>query len=563
MPSSSQLAQRDAMETTLSLCVSLLEELDCARSLSVRILLRYEQWDQIAEGLPIDASWFENAHDFFKAYQATKLLTKADFLPTTFDRRKVALERFESAESQCSSTNSRWRSVYGGPSLGEKYPGPGIDRIISMTKSRIHRILGRFPAERLGESCRWGPGATTSIRNPRTSVYEKYLEPVTGSGLCFTLFSPLLEEITLWSSFQRGYRCVSDGNKVVLVPKNAKTERSIASEPSFDSYIQLGIGRLMRERLALHGVNLKSQETNQDLARYGSLTGKVATMDLSMASDTASKTVIEHQFPADWLVAMKACRSPHWRLGRDRGVYSKFSSMGNGYTFEMETILFYATAMSVAEVLGLPTWEVTVFGDDITIGVEGVKLLSDALAFQGFTVNASKSHDSGVFRESCGKDYFLGTNVRPYFVESVLRDVRDLIKFHNGILRGLIPSHRTAAKALRMVRAGDRLFGPSLLGDTVFWAPAPRGKFRLASTVYPMFEGFIVSHWVFKPEKKPVVFFEPAVLASIYALGQPFREDEPYLACESNPTRGMSTLRKRGTWSTRTVVIPGWDDGGL
>jgi hypothetical protein len=542
MPSSSCLGEAEARETTLSLCVSLLEELDCARSLSVRILLRYEQWDLIAEGLPIDALWYENDSDYFKSYQATKLLTKADFLPTSFDKRAIALGRFESAETQCQETNRRWRSWYVD---GSGSPPDPVDRILSMTKRNIQYILGAFPKDDLLDNCRWGPGATTSIRNPRTSVYEKYLEPLTGSGRCLTLFSPLLEEVPLWKSFQRGFYCVSNGNKVVLVPKDAKTLRSIAAEPSFDSFIQLGIGRLMRRCLLRHGVDLSSQETNRDLARYGSLTGKVATVDMKMASDMAAYVPIKHLFPTDWLVAMEACRSTHWRMGAQSGVYSKFSSMGNGYTFEMETLLFYAIATAVADHLGLPWWEVSAFGDDLTIGVEGVPLLTTVLSAVGFTVNESKSYDSGPFRESCGKDYFFGSNVRPYFVRSLLRDVRDLMKFHNGILNVHTPLSRTAAKALRLAKPSDRVFGPSSLGDTVFRSDYPRGQFQLASRKYPMFEGFIVRHWVFKPQRQQVQFFEPAVLASLYSN-------------KEAPTLGYNTLRNRGTWVTRTVLVPSW-----
>jgi hypothetical protein len=541
-PSSGQLAQPTALKATLALCKDLLEELGSPRALSVYLLLEYEEWDQVATGLPIEAEWYLDSESFFRDYQATKLLSKADFLPTSFDRRKVALVRFESAEAQCSETNRRWRLWNAGKWALE----PDLGRVISTTGDLIHSILGRFPAADLLENCRWGPGATTSIRNPRTSVYDKYLEPMTGSGLCHTMFGPLLDQVTLWSTFQRGFKCVSDGNKVVLVPKDAKTERSIAAEPSLDSFIQLGIGRLMRRGLRRFGVDLSTQKVNQDLARYGSLTGKVATVDLSMASDTASKVVVETLFPADWLLAMKCCRSPTWRRGGESGVYHKFSSMGNGYTFEMETILFLATALAVAKELGLPTWEVTSYGDDITIGVEGVDLLRRSLVFLGFSFNISKSFDKGVFRESCGKDYFLGTNVRPYFVRSLLRDVRDLMKFHNGILKGHIPMRRTAAKALRLSEPRDRLFGPSELGDTVFYSDTPRGWFQPASKRFPMFEGFIVRHWVFKPEKMPVKFLEPALLASLYSN-------------KETPTLGRHTLRQRGTWVTRTVLIPGWE----
>lgn len=542
-PSEGYVGNQLAFDTTLQMCNSLLEELNSPRSLSVFLLIKYEEWDQVALGLPIEADWYCDPEMFFRDYQATKLLTKADFLPTTFDKRAVALGRFESAEAQCADTNRTWRRMLNGGSITID---PDVDRVISTTRRRIHSILRRFPYERLIDHCRWGPGATTSIRNPRTSVYEKYLEPLTGSGPCLTLFSPLMEEVALWRSFQRGAYCVSDGNKVVFVPKDAKTLRSIAAEPSFDSFIQLGIGQLMREGLARNGIHLESQETNRDLAAYGSLTGKVATIDLSMASDTLAKCVVEALFPADWLLAMKVTRSPHWRMGRESGVYHKFSSMGNGYTFETETILFFAVAEAVAKELNLPLWEVTAYGDDLTIGTEGVDLLKRSLAFLGFSVNASKSFDKGVFRESCGKDYFLGYNVRPYFVRSLLRDARDLMKFHNGISHGLIPLPRTASKLLRLASPKDRIFGPRSLGDTVFYSAIPRGWFMPASRKWPMFEGFIVRHWVFKPEKERFRFLEPAILASLYSNREA-------------PSLGFSTLRKRGTWVTRTVLIPSWD----
>jgi hypothetical protein len=340
---------------------------------------------------------------------------------------------------------------------------------------------------------------------------------------------------------------VSDGNKVVFVPKDAKTERSIAAEPSVDSFIQLGIGRLMRNRLRRFGVDLDSQELNRDLARYGSLTGKVATVDLSMASDTVSKAVVDYLIPDDWLEPMKCCRSASWRRGGDRGYYHKFSSMGNGYTFEMETLIFYAIALAVAEDVGTPPWEVSTFGDDITIGVECLPLLSKSLVFCGFKVNEDKTFGSGPFRESCGKDYFFGTNVRPYFVRSLLRCTRDVAKFHNGILRGLVKFTKTAAYAVRQVNPSERLFGPVTLGDTVFSSDSPRGWYQPASKRYPMFEGYIVRHWVFKPEKSEVQFLEPAILQSLHMK-------------EEAPTRGQTTHRGRGTWVTRAVLVPSWGD---
>ena len=103
------LSQKEAWDTTLSVCNALLEEINTPRSLAMHILIRYEQWDLVAEGLPIDALWYDDPESFFLDYQATKLLTKADFLPTTFDRKAIALGRFESAETACSDTNRRDR----------------------------------------------------------------------------------------------------------------------------------------------------------------------------------------------------------------------------------------------------------------------------------------------------------------------------------------------------------------------------------------------------------------------------------------------------------------------
>jgi hypothetical protein len=278
-----------------------------------------------------------------------------------------------------------------------------------------------------------------------------------------------------------------------------------------------------------------------------------------MASDTVAKTVVEELFPADWLLAMKACRSTHWRMGKQSGVYSKFSSMGNGYTFEMETVLFVSAARAVCTYLGLPWWEVSAFGDDLTIGVEGVELLTSALSSLGFTVNASKSFWTGVFRESCGKDFFLGANVRPYFVRSLLRDVHDVRKFHNGVLRTYIPMPKTAKRALRSVHVELRTFGPQSLGDTVFYSATPKGDFKLASSKFPMFEGYLVRHWVFKPKKVQVKFFEPAVLASLYSNGEKRPSKLEHLSQGATPTLGFSTLRERGNWKIKTALVPGWD----
>jgi hypothetical protein len=72
---------------------AILRALDCPRALSVVILMRYQMWDEIAN-LKLDPNDFNDPEEFFRAHQATKLLSKAKWLPTTFDKREVAKKKF-------------------------------------------------------------------------------------------------------------------------------------------------------------------------------------------------------------------------------------------------------------------------------------------------------------------------------------------------------------------------------------------------------------------------------------------------------------------------------------
>lgn len=108
---------------------------------------------------------------------------------------------------------------------------------------------------------------------------------------------------------------------------------------------------------------------------------------------------------------LDTCRSPFGDLGGVEFEYEKFSSMGNGFTFELETVIFYA----LARACGGSKACTHVFGDDIITESEVVPLLREVLDFCGFVVNEEKSFSSGSFRESCGHDYFDGVFVRPVF----------------------------------------------------------------------------------------------------------------------------------------------------
>jgi hypothetical protein len=128
-----------------------------------------------------------------------------------------------------------------------------------------------------------------------------------------------------------------------------------------------------------------------------------------------------------------------------------FSAMGNGYTFELESAIFYALTASAVEYkrLQVPShaaevnvWTgnaypqtVSVYGDDIIAPSDCFDLLKEVYSFCGFEMNTKKSFGSGVFRESCGRDYFKGTLVRPIFLKERLDNARSVTKAANALRR--------------------------------------------------------------------------------------------------------------------------------
>ena len=97
----------------------------------------------------------------------------------------------------------------------------------------------------------------------------------------------------------------------------------------------------------------------------------------------------------------------------------QFSSMGNGFTFPLETLLFYSLARAVLKYMhaSAEEWDMlSVYGDDITLPSRCFSLLTEVFTECGFLVNSRKSFSDGPFRESCGADYLRSIDIRPFYV---------------------------------------------------------------------------------------------------------------------------------------------------
>jgi hypothetical protein len=417
--------------------------LDTPKSLACWLLYSSKEHDQLLD-LSVNPNDYQSGYRFRLDYDAVNFLSKSVFLKTSFDKEIVAFKKFHQFEELCKSTNDRFRS----PLLDPLNQGSNV-WLLNATKRKIAQILGDFSGEELVDEANWGPGVSTLLKGEEVSAYNKFLSErgITRDLYSFvgTWFFDAYPSWALELSLKYGDNpfLFQVGNKIVTVPKNSKTDRVIAIEPGLNLWFQKGFGSMIRRRLSRVGIDLNSQLRNQQLAKSGSLSGLLATVDFSSASDSIARELVRELLPPKWFTVMDLCRSKIG-ISEDKTLihWEKFSSMGNGFTFELESLIFYAAASAVLE-LRRATYpgvvDVSVYGDDVILPTDCFESFSSFSAFLGFRVNEKKSFFSGPFRESCGEHFFDGVTCKPIFLKERLRYVESFYKLANS-LRNL--SHR-------------------------------------------------------------------------------------------------------------------------
>ncbi len=225
---------------------------------------------------------------------------------------------------------------------------------------------------------------------------------------------------------------VVEGNVVFTVPKSDDIDRAAAKEPDLNMFLQKACGLHMRRRLKKVGIDLKDQTRNQELARLASIDGSLATLDLSSASDSVTWKLVAELLPPDWFRVLSDLRSERGLVDGAWHEWSTMSTMGNGFTFELESLIFWALARSSAYYFGCPG-VISIYGDDIIVPTKLAKPLMNVLGFCGFLVNPSKSFWSGSFRESCGAHWDNGVDVKPFYCRDPLIGIHKLIWFCNQL----------------------------------------------------------------------------------------------------------------------------------
>lgn len=386
--------------------------INTAVSLSCYILAKYKEYDQLVSKR-IDPIMYNDANKFADDYLAVTLLSKSKNLPTSFDKEKAAWDGYKESELRCAETNDILIKYRDG--LLEPIDSR-INNVITDAQKYVTRILGKVTKrtlEKIDEDMSFGPGATVGVKRVVTSG-RKYDNPIIDCttevlGFGIHCLPPM------WKARVVGFNPV-DSADLEFVPKNSKTYRSIEIQPSLNIYIQKGIGSVVRKRLAAFGLDLGTQEHNQKGAQHASLHGDSWTIDLKSASDTVAHQAVRLLFSksTDWLNLLEWSRVGKCKTKSGEIIsLEKFSAMGNGYTFELETLIFYAICKACDDICKGEV-PVLVYGDDIIVGNSSAKLVLDTLKFLGFSVNTEKTFGKTYFRESCGADFFNGINVRPF-----------------------------------------------------------------------------------------------------------------------------------------------------
>lgn len=443
-----------------------LEVIGSPVALSAWLLYKYGEHKQLVERT-VSAGNYLTVDSFRKDYCATKLLAKCAGLSTGVDTAEVAIRTALEAEQMCRETNQKFR-----PLLDGRGVSPGLTTLIPRVASILQKLLGELRPG-MFRDCGFGPGRTSSASGDYVSSLFKYSARLDVTVSALNTAVAVIGSAPHWGQaaltadgpctpLPAAYNLVR-GNTLITVPKNAKTDRAICYEPHCNIRLQKMVGEYLKKRASLFGIKLSDQSVNQRRARFGSKFGTLSTIDLRSASDTMATLPLMLVLPDDWFRLLDSLRSKEtlWPDGTWRR-NEKFVSMGNGFAFELESLLFYAICSAV-------THDVSVFGDDIIVPTDSFDKCCEALSEFGFAVNSEKSFSEGSFRESCGYDGMLGYDVTPCFIRAIPKMRGDLVKLHNAMRRWLANDVCPDLKGSRVLARWRKVFpvslGPEGYGD--------------------------------------------------------------------------------------------------
>lgn len=487
------------MEQLYTLVARLARDLNT--NLSNQMASAIEKRDWLAfDQIKVAPGDFTDPESYWQHAQLRDLLRKIETLDTGLPLEKMAQDEFLRCETANYITNRRIDNLLLDKGLMTS-SDLRIHEFFMDVRKEIAWCLGKLPDFEELSDVRFGPGATFSERRPVNLIADKNsnLPVLTPEAWPFI---PDWEQ-TAWARSVRhkrqgiGYSfndyCENwsepqrvRGNRFTTVPKDGFKRRGICIEPSLNVFYQLGIGSFIRKRLKRKFlIDLKrDQFRHRMMARWGSSHGGLATIDLTSASDLISLKLVKALMPPLWFELLSSLRSPFTLVNGKWHRLEKFSSMGNGFTFELETLIYNSICRIVLKRRGFDPDELVradllgQYGDDCVVPIEVAEDVLAVFRWCGFQPNLKKTFIDGPFRESCGGDYHSNVDVRTYKITGDIDEPAKWISFLNGIWSVARPDVHCRSRLpfiRRLYRFGlaslpnhiRRLKGPDHLGDLV------------------------------------------------------------------------------------------------
>jgi len=366
-----------------------------------------------------------------------------------------------------------------------------LKALLFSTRGYICDLLGDFDKIEVMERATFGKKSSVGVPMRKACEAERYEAPITGSHDHIVWFDKLYSKFNR-PAFDYAER-ISVNRKVpkyrqidvleaVLVNKTWKSKRLIMPNTTLGTLYSSGLGRVLEDRLRAAGYDIRTlQVRHGQLAQLGSLTGSLVTADQSLASDNITVKLIDRIFPRPWASALKLGRIEEVEFYGDRFRTETFSTMGIGFTFPLQTLVFLSLLFAIRDHLGLSRSSVvSVFGDDLIYDKEMHDMVMRVFPKLGLIINEDKTFADGGFRESCGYDYYHGVDVRPFHLARSDGDVSCnrrrfeayLYKAFNGLkrrwrLEEVPAAFVTIVNEIKKIRKGsDPLVVPTDFPDT-------------------------------------------------------------------------------------------------
>lgn len=462
----SKFNQARAHSAHAGIIMDLLEELNTPRSIALAISFRHSGFKTVASELLELDPLSNSTLDYKSSAQAVAFFKKSTYLESDNDLLvSNSIASFLRLEEELKTYNlNRVKNSFYNSTI--------------FTASRImRRLLGPLP-DVSDLKVSFTKGATYSLAAADATVAAKLSNRLDVTPLAKPyLLKWLGADRVFFDAYSDKKLITADGNKLSTVPKDFRKVRVICKEPLGNMILQRGFGLHMKNRLKTVGIFIETgQSDHKSLLKYDS--DCWSTIDQSDASDRISRSLVKDLLPIEWYHVLDRIRSRKTLINGEWHELEKFMTQGNGFTFELETMIFYCLIQAMhINIHGYKT-VVSVYGDDVIVPVHHGKTVVENLSNFGLTVNTEKSFVDGPFKESCGFDILEGKEVRPFYLkEFEPHDTIYYVQFCNFIKRVLdhhnscgvydLDDSRPWKRCLSYINESDRFFGPSSLGDNV------------------------------------------------------------------------------------------------